>query len=81
MQQKFTEYWNLYCFSICLPVILDPSYRLECVKSCLRSKLYNYCLRHELDKEIEDYFQQVHDVLISLFYGGVDVARRAWRGA
>lgn len=52
MQQKFMEYWNLYCLGICLPVIMDPSYRLECIKCCLRPKLYNYCLRHELDKEI-----------------------------
>ncbi|XBH69859.1 hypothetical protein VPH35_097650 [Triticum aestivum] len=68
MQQKFTECWNLYCLNICLPVIMDPSKRLECIKSCLRPKLYNYCLRHELDKDIEDYFQEVHDMLINLFY-------------
>jgi hypothetical protein len=68
MQQKFTEYWNLYCLNICLPVIMDPSHRLECVKSCLRPKLYNYCLRHELDKDIEEYFQEVHAMLINLFY-------------
>uniref|UniRef100_A0ACD5XVJ0 Uncharacterized protein n=3 Tax=Avena sativa TaxID=4498 RepID=A0ACD5XVJ0_AVESA len=77
MQKKFIEYWNLYCLSICLPVIMDPSYRLECIKSCLRFKLYNYCLRHELDKEIEDYFQQVHDVLINLFYEYSDQVRDA----
>ncbi|KAE8816453.1 hypothetical protein D1007_06057 [Hordeum vulgare] len=68
MQQKFTEYWNLYCLNICLPVIMDPSKRLGCIKSCLRPKLYDYCLRHELDKDIEEYFQEVHDTLINLFY-------------
>ena len=75
MQQTFMKYWNLYCLSICLPVIMDPSYRLECIKSCLTSKLYNYCLRHELDKEIKDYFQQVHDILINLFYEYSDQVR------
>ncbi|CAM0951237.1 unnamed protein product [Alopecurus aequalis] len=77
MQQKFMEYWNLYCLSICLPVIMDPSYRLECIKSCLRSKLFNYCLRHELDKEIEDYFQKVHDILINLYHEYSDQVRDA----
>lgn len=75
MQQKFTEYWNLYCLNICLPVIMDPSKRLGCIKSCLRPKLYDYCLRHELDKDIEEYFQEVHDMLINLFYEYSDQVR------
>ncbi|CAN6217521.1 unnamed protein product [Urochloa humidicola] len=66
MQQKFKEKWKFCFFHFCMPMVMDPRYRLEHIKSsvlliCRES--YRY-----LDTEIDDYMHFVHDTLLSLFY-------------
>uniref|UniRef100_A0ACD5YID4 Uncharacterized protein n=1 Tax=Avena sativa TaxID=4498 RepID=A0ACD5YID4_AVESA len=69
MQKKFKEHWKLCCVHICMPMIMDPSYRLKRIKSRLWSDTGSYHPgKRRFDDDIEDYIEQVHDVLLDLFY-------------
>jgi hypothetical protein len=69
MQKKFKEHWKICCFHICMPMIMDPSYRLKRIKSRLWSDAGNYhMMKRRFDDDIEDYIEQVHDILLDLFY-------------
>ncbi|KAM0919895.1 hypothetical protein ACQ4PT_007889 [Festuca glaucescens] len=68
MQKKFKEHWKLCCLNICMPMIMDPSYRLSRIKSCLWFDAGNYHLtKRKFDNDIEDYIEEVHAILLDLF--------------
>ncbi|KAL6655658.1 hypothetical protein ACP70R_006484 [Stipagrostis hirtigluma subsp. patula] len=54
--QKFEERWKLCFLHFCMPMIMDPKWRLERIKDRIQFRV---------DKE--DYFHEVHDTLLSLF--------------
>ncbi|KAM0919897.1 hypothetical protein ACQ4PT_007890 [Festuca glaucescens] len=69
MQKKFKEHWKLCCVHICMPMIMDPSYRLKRIKSHLWSDAGNYHPgKRRFDDDIEDYIEQVHGILLDVFY-------------
>ncbi|CAM0951239.1 unnamed protein product [Alopecurus aequalis] len=69
MQKKFKEHWKLCCLHICMPMIMDPSYRLKRIKRRLWSDVGNYHPgKRRFDDDIEDYIEQAHDILLDLFY-------------
>ncbi|XP_037441200.1 zinc finger BED domain-containing protein RICESLEEPER 2-like [Triticum dicoccoides] len=68
MQEKSKEQWKLCCLNICMPMIMDPSYRLKRIKSRLRSDAGNYHLeKRSFEDDIEDYIEEVHAILLNLF--------------
>jgi hypothetical protein len=68
MQNKFKEDWKLCCLNICMPMIMDPSFRFSRIKSCLWFDVGNYHLmKRKFDDDIEDYIEEVHDILLDLF--------------
>ncbi|XP_020169876.1 zinc finger BED domain-containing protein RICESLEEPER 2-like [Aegilops tauschii subsp. strangulata] len=68
MQEKFKEQWKLCCLNICMPMIMDPSYRLERIKSRLRSDAGNYHLeKRSFEDDMEDYIEEVHAILLNLY--------------
>ncbi|CAL5081286.1 unnamed protein product [Urochloa decumbens] len=66
MQQKFKERWELCFFHFCMPMVMDPKYRLGHIKS--RMQLFDFESYRNLDSEIDHYIHYVHDTLVSLFY-------------
>uniref|UniRef100_A0A0E0IIQ3 BED-type domain-containing protein n=1 Tax=Oryza nivara TaxID=4536 RepID=A0A0E0IIQ3_ORYNI len=58
MQRKFKEQWKFNCLHICMPMIMDPKYRLEIIKSRI---MYNF------NSDMEDYIEEVNDMLLRLF--------------
>ncbi|CAL5081285.1 unnamed protein product [Urochloa decumbens] len=66
MHQKFKEHWKVCFFHFCMPMVMDPRYRLERIKSSVLL-ICRESYRH-LDTEIDDYIHFVHDTLLSLFY-------------
>ncbi|XP_071676313.1 zinc finger BED domain-containing protein RICESLEEPER 2-like [Lolium perenne] len=73
MQKKFKEHWKLFCVHICMPMIMDPSYRLKRIKSHLWSDAGNYHPgKRRFDDDIEDYIEQAHDILLDLFFEYTD---------
>uniref|UniRef100_A0A8I6YRV3 BED-type domain-containing protein n=1 Tax=Hordeum vulgare subsp. vulgare TaxID=112509 RepID=A0A8I6YRV3_HORVV len=68
MQEKFKEQWELCCLNICMPMIMDPSYRLKRIKSRLWSDAGHYHAgNRSFEDDIEDYIEQVHAILLSLY--------------
>ncbi|CAL5081280.1 unnamed protein product [Urochloa decumbens] len=59
MQRKFRECWNGCFMHFFMPMAMDPNYRLKYVMSHLDVDTF--------DNDKEDYLQQVHDTLASLF--------------
>ncbi|WVZ64834.1 hypothetical protein U9M48_014303, partial [Paspalum notatum var. saurae] len=62
-EQKFKERWELCFFHLCMPMVMDPKYRLGRIKSRMR---WFYFKRYR--KEIKHYIHYVHDALVNLFY-------------
>ncbi|KAJ1289530.1 hypothetical protein BS78_02G171600 [Paspalum vaginatum] len=63
MEQKFKERWELCFFHLCMPMVMDPKYRLGRIKSRMRSFDFK-----RFRKEIKHYIHYVHDALVNLFY-------------
>ncbi|KAF8688306.1 hypothetical protein HU200_042264 [Digitaria exilis] len=66
MQQKFKERWELCFFHFCMPMVMDPKYRLRHIKS--RMRLFDFESYRNLDREVDHYIHYVHNTLVSLFY-------------
>ncbi|CAN6166832.1 unnamed protein product [Urochloa humidicola] len=59
MQRKFMKCWNVCFVQFFMPIVMDPNYRLKHIMSHLDCNTF--------DDDIEDYLQQVHDTLASLY--------------
>ncbi|KAB8110339.1 hypothetical protein EE612_047490, partial [Oryza sativa] len=59
MQEQFKEQWKVCCLHICMPMIIDPKYRLEIIKSHIPL---------DLDNDMIDYIEEVNDILLRLFH-------------
>ncbi|KAL6655654.1 hypothetical protein ACP70R_006480 [Stipagrostis hirtigluma subsp. patula] len=65
MENKFSECWKVCFFHSCMPMVMDPKYHLECIKSHIQ--YFTVETHYSLDTDIDDYIHNVHDTLVSLF--------------
>lgn len=65
MEKKFNKCWKLCFLHFCMPMVMDPKYRLEHIKA--RIQPFTVPSMYSVDSDIEDYICEVHDTLLNLY--------------
>ncbi|RLM87633.1 hypothetical protein C2845_PM04G14000 [Panicum miliaceum] len=65
MENKFKECWKVCFLHFCMPMVMDPKYRLEHIKS--RIHPFTVESAYTVDSDIDDYICEVHDTLLNLY--------------
>ena len=66
MERKFKECWKACFLHFCMPMVMDPKYRLEHIKS--RIQPFTVQSAYTVDSDIDDYICEVHDTLLNLYF-------------
>jgi hypothetical protein len=65
MERKFKEGWKACFLHFCMPMVMDPKYRLERIKSHIQP--FTLESAYTVDRDIDDYIGEVHDTLLGLY--------------
>jgi hypothetical protein len=66
MERKFKECWKTCFLHFCMPMVMDPKYRLEHIKS--RIQPFTVESAYTVDSDIDYYICEVHDTLLNLYF-------------
>jgi hypothetical protein len=65
MKNKFKECWKVCFLHFCMPMVMDPKYRLEHIKS--RMQPFTVESAYTVDSDIDNYICEVHETLLNLY--------------
>lgn len=65
MKKMFKERWKVSFLHFCIPMVMDPKYRLEYIKS--RIQQFTVVSAYTVDSDIDNYIGEVHDALLDLY--------------
>ncbi|OEL24045.1 hypothetical protein BAE44_0014938, partial [Dichanthelium oligosanthes] len=66
MERKFKECWKVCFLHFCMPMVMDPEYRLEHIKSRIQPFTVESSF-YTVHSDIDDYICKVHDTLLNLY--------------
>uniref|UniRef100_A0A453FGF4 HAT C-terminal dimerisation domain-containing protein n=2 Tax=Aegilops tauschii subsp. strangulata TaxID=200361 RepID=A0A453FGF4_AEGTS len=65
MEKKFKKRWKVCFLQFCMPMVMDPKYHLEHIKS--RIQAFTVQSAYTVDGDIDDFICEVHDTLLNLY--------------
>uniref|UniRef100_A0A8I6X0X2 HAT C-terminal dimerisation domain-containing protein n=1 Tax=Hordeum vulgare subsp. vulgare TaxID=112509 RepID=A0A8I6X0X2_HORVV len=65
MEKKFKKCWKVCFLHFCMPMVMDPKFRLEHIKS--RIQPFTVPSSCTVDDDIDDFICEVHDTLLNLY--------------